>query len=568
MDNSAVSFERKRIRQNSEPDELHEPNSSSTVGNGSLVCQNLGKESESSQPVRKKPKYSAPRPLRLLKAPSLSSGPKSTISSSSSSSCTPLPSFQSVSSSSTAENGKKRKNEAHGNESPSTDMAHTSLYCTYCRRSIEGGEAGKRRHQHGQKHVFKILRGIDKYVAPIILPFANWRFPRILAPTTPISALISLFDDQERLIERFESFLELEQTSRDENYDKDIADVASKIDMHLAVFLLAAQPRNMRNKFKKLDRVYGRICELNGTSPIPMKSIDCPLCEAQVEYATKPAWEIKKSEENLNDSSASETTPLASKSIPSDERMNEEFFENFLRHLASEQHRKIVEKFWRDHNVSHPDLPSFSKLSPLPSTGTMLKKHVHPRDDPYTSDLFKKPKNRFEASSYALTGSQLQQCLDSWSKLRKMIALVSTSAEGVPQEELFQKQNFFSPVMPYPYVLPYPVPYNTAPREEDLSLKERIWRFAVPESSQNKKSKFKERVGSRWANAVKAYMAANPGTSAAQLIKLSRLERMGDASKQPSNWFPSFGGVWNESTRSEHRREHFRSHTPNNNKKH
>lgn len=503
-------------------------------------------------PARKKPKLAPPRPLRIVRGPGINS-PNTTIpnasnreslttKSDSSAQIAPLV-LEKLSSNSTSKLSEKSDSPVAEilNQGPS----HSSLYCIYCKRTIEGGESGKRRHQSGQKHVFRVLAGVNKFLAPIILPCIAWHFPPKMANLVDFKGVFTVIDEQVRLME------DLAQLPP-ECWVTELRLISKQIDLHLALFLYFVRPKFVKKRLKILDHdLLNVIYEVHNRLPIPSKIVNCPICNPPQEYS------INKSSNSVQAREiASNSTSMASSSAEfpeSDCLLNEERFLAFMRHLGGDGHRKAVKKFWRDHHVSHPNTPSFQRLTPIrvDKAKSLKKDAVRPHDDPRTAFLFTLPNYRFDSDFYALPASELQKMMESWLKLRKMVGENDQQRSTAPASEA-EPSNPIPQFSPLPVFL-YPPPMPIMVDESEIPLKQRILKFVLP--GPPKKG---ERVGYQWANAVKAFIAANPGMSTSQIIKLSRLERLGDPTRQPP-WFPSFGGVWNETTRADHKRAYFKS---------
>lgn len=573
-----------------------EPSSTPIDESPSLESATTNKNTEGQPPPRKKPKLAPPRPLRIVRPPGSNTAATSSrnasiiapLVASESKLVEPSPSGLATTPKS---NGSNSSNSAPG--SSQNQVSYVSSDCNYCHKLIEGGEAGRRRHQNGQRHVFNVLRGVDKYMAPFILPFAQWRYPTSLSSISAATgSATSFLEEQGRLIADF-----VERPS-DASIEELKASYRS-IDVNLAFFLLITQPRGMKAAAKSLTwETLDHLRNLHGHLPFPSTLPKCPICAAEEEYSVHsrhvaPALPELESDETLNAPTASPSHVNQYLTDSIGKTLTESLFLEYLRHLASDEHRKAIDKFWRDHHVSHPNSPAMSKLTvPQVKHGkSLLKDAVNPPDEPRNAYLFKLKESHFVKDSYALDMAHLQRSIEAWAKLRN---LINTATSVQPRDESASNIDALSsPYAPHPNLVPlpgfpfafphpfnplvpfaghpwglHPLPSNTTPaipvpqNDADVPLKQRILKFALPYDT-----KKGERIGARWADAVKAFIAANPGMSTTQIIKLSRLERAGDPRRQPT-WYPSFGGVWNESTRADHQRSFFRSSSQKDHKRH
>lgn len=550
----------------------------------------IDNQAEGLLPPRKKPKLAPPRPLRTVRPPGSNVAP---LTSNGPSKIAPLVSSASKETGTSptkaiaTQNSNVTKASSLAATPSQSQVSYFSKDCSYCHKLIEGGEAGRRRHQNGQQHVFNVLRGLVKYVAPDILPFSQWRFPTpISSVNTTSGAMAAFLQEQGRLIELF----------AEHPLDAPIEELKASyrsIDVNLAFFLLITQPKAMKSATKALTwDILNRIRGLHGFLSFPSLLPKCPICGADEEYSThtRPLTIASTEQEpsetsNISSAPHSQASQYLCDSIGSN--LSESLFLEYLRHLASEEHRKSIDKFWRDHHVSHPSDPAMSNLTVSRTNHgqSLLKDSVLPPDDPRNAYLFKLNESHFGKDSYALDMAHLQKSIESWARLRHIVfngsgSIVNgndsasnfetTSSSLHPSQMALAPSNGLLPAAypPFNPMAPFPahpwglfgIPPAYAPSvlaaplsDADVPLKQRILKFALPYDA-----KKGERVGARWADAVKAFIAANPGMSTTQIIKLSRLERAGDPRRQPT-WYPSFGGVWNESTRADHQRSFFKA---------
>lgn len=548
MDVTTSSSSKKRSLESEATDLNGATTAPETHTHGAERPGTTGSSDEGLIPPKKKAKFAPPRPLRTLH----SSGPVASLVAHStvvsvgiSSNEAALGQQRRYGDPPQADSATKTKLASPASEASNCGPAHSTSYCSYCKRSIEGGEGGKRRHQNGQKHVFRVLRGIHKYVAPVLLPFSSWRYPaemaRLSSPT-----------DIENFVSSQLDMLESLSLAPSDTPEAEFKASYGSIDWDLAVFLHLTRPSNLSKRLGTLDfALLVKVSSATKRLCLPPEPVQCPMCDASSTYCAQPVRMSTNSTENTCSSTASGDASISSSTATS--TMHEEQYLSFVRHMASELHRKTVLKFWRDHHVSHPSLPSFGHLTSPQTSKSMLSKTepTDPRLDPYTSHLFNLSTSFFLSTSYAMEPAHYQEMMESWSRLHKTIRELVIE-QPLAAAEVNPPIPFVA--LPMPFMLPYylPVAPHVVP-DMELSLKQRILKFTLP--GPPKKG---DRIGSQWADAVKAFIAATPGMTTLQLIKLSKLERYGDARLQPS-WFPSFGGVWNETTRADHRRAFFKS---------
>ena len=126
-------------------------------------------------------------------------------------------------------------------------------------------------------------------------------------------------------------------------------------------------------------------------------------------------------------------------------------------------------------------------------------------------------------------------------RLKKLVACVPKIVGGAPQAD----------VQINPVVEPRNAQFSSI--INSTPIKDQIMKRMTPGEA-----KFGERVGSKWADAVKSFLALQPNMTSRQLIQLVRLERAANP-HHIRQWYPSFGGVWNETTRANHARTFFAS---------
>lgn len=419
-----------------------------------------------------------------------------------------------------------------------------SLFCVYCGQSLEGGEAGRRRHQSGERHVRRVLTGIVKYIVPCLLPCLSWRFPSSIPFSLPIAE--STLWIKQQLLQLREYSL---STSNDTD---DMQALASSIDLDLIFYLNVARPKQLKGEWA-IENAYSNLCALHQLLPLTFP-LHCPFCDAKDAYTPKMRDTDTVFKQEVWISPESELSA-------------------FWKHLGSESHLSRVSKFWKEHNIRHP-----SQLTQLSSRqGSKTKSNVISGSD---SILDKLPQDYFAESRFIMTQANLQRTMESWSRLARIVQeiewdslpLAPANPDSLPSSSIptpssqppgLAPQAFapFSSGSPSPFPFLPPPSHFLLPPPKELTLRESIKAMETPSKVADN-----QRIGARWAEAIKSYVATrltspsstphgltqegltNPSTL---LIALSRQERIRNPAAT-RDWFPSFGGVWHEASRAQH----------------
>jgi hypothetical protein len=423
---------------------------------------------QSLQPPHKKAKYGPPRPLRILR-PVAANSKQSSVGGPTKS--PEPPSHHEELASTPVETEKRDRLSSPPFSGASTSFSGTSessWNCEYCKRSIEGGEAGRRRHQAGEKHLSRVLRAIAKYIAPNILPATEFKFPARLSFNVQQKEFFTFMEEQEQKFNELAVFIN-EPTSAPD-FDS-IKHTTLDVDVLMAIKTL--KPKNMSHKFLNIDLVYRTLCQLKNRFPLCGSSFKCAFCEDF--EALSPS----------SDPSVRSSAPVASSSATTDQSLsfNEDALLDLWRHFASESHRKAVAKFWREHRVRCLDAPN---PSTLPSKSS---------EPPQPMLSTRVPATYADSASFLLTQAQLQRKLEEWAKLAQLIALIPKTG-GLQGERGDQEPDLpmLPPAIPPAWVSP--ISFESV----NLSIKDTICKFMKPGEA-----KRGERIGSKWADAVKAF---------------------------------------------------------------
>jgi len=538
-----TTSERKRRFGSSVPNSLSnedEPGKADGKLNG--ASETVDEEVEILLPIRKKAKTTAPRPLRLLK-PNL---PLQYIPSSDSDASHLLalryPADQPNHEHTTHHEEHAIRGAHFTLASTSQPLAHETMNCSYCKMSIEGGVAGLRRHQTGKTHVLNVLRGILKYIAPHLLPATMWNFPAQISFNIQDQDFLAYFNDQISQCESFDA--NGPSSTFNDSYMTSAAPKKTfKLDCDLLMYLMVVESKNVGHILDTVESVYLKQCRLMNMFPLDKSRRICPFCDIQ------DAYSVLKPKVAPIPSSSSLLDPVPSSPPSTSHTTYEDSLMQFWRHLSSDSHRNIVGKFWREHHVSHPSLFANRYVSSPNDSHTTFKRSksaVEKRND----SLALVPLEWFDASSYMLSQSQLQRILECWSRLKKLVSLVPKPLNVIATESQDLSSALFLPLHP----IPLPLPSSFSSQIVGEPLKDQILRFM--KSGREAKQQGLERVGAKWASAVKAFLASHPGMTTRQLIQLVRLERAANPNQNESRgvWYPNFGGVWNETTRANHAR--------------
>jgi hypothetical protein len=332
----------------------------------------------------------------------------------------------------------------------------------------------------------------------------------------------------------------------------------SNLDHHFMSFVYAMKPKKLQSRFGHLNQLYLQLCGLWRVSPLS-SPFSCPLCEGDTRYLISVTARTAYPASSSQPTAPSPSFSPHSSSENDSNSFGEEILQ-FWRHLASVIHRNQVERFWREHHIVHPSSFANRSKSATSSSSNKISSSSNHRDVLHfklNGFLFDLPPALFDASNYMLSQADLQLKLESWSRLSLLVQSLPESAvtlSTTPLSEVAMEQWRID----HPSVEMSPT-VSRRVTEEDIPLKDKIMRFMIPGEVKG------ERIGAKWAGAVKNFIQAfDPSMTSENLIRMARLERMANphlAARQ-SSWFPSFGGVWNETTRADHKKTFFASQRP------